>query len=62
MILTAEGLQLAAAASDSRMNFDNNSAIVNLPKSATSINLAIAPYNSSGGTMQAYVTLLAYHY
>jgi hypothetical protein len=60
--LYAGGLLVASAYSNYRLTPDGSSAIINLPKDATTIPLAIVHGPAQPGTMNVVVTLLAYHY
>jgi len=60
--INAEGLPVASIYSDNRYSSSVASAIINLHKDRTSINLAAVHSPNNAGTMAVVVWLLAYHY
>lgn len=60
--LTAGGLVVGSAYSNYRFTPDVSSAIINLPKDATTIPISIIHSPAQPGQMDVRVTLLAYHY
>lgn len=60
--LTAGGLVVGSAYSNYRLTPDVSSAIINLPKDATTIPLSVIHAPAQSGKMDVRVTLLAYHY
>ncbi len=60
--LLAGGLVVGSAYSNYRLTPDVASAVINLPKEATTLPLSIVHAPNSSGKMDVRVTLLAYHY